>query len=185
MNEVLSTIAGRFSCRKYTGAPIEQEKLKAIAKAGLQSPSALNKQPWEIIVIKDKALIEELDAEGMAYLKANIPGAYERIMSRGGKVLYNAPALFLVLKTPDGDDIAKVDGGILVQTMALAAASLGINSVVAAMTEFAFKGPNAETFKKRVGWEDGYEFVISLIAGYGDMEAAPHEINLDKVKYVG
>lgn len=184
MNEVLNTIASRFSCRKYTGAPVEAEKLEKIAMAGLQAPSALNKQPLEVIVIHNKALIEELDAVALAYMKEQAPGAYERILSRGGKVYYNAPSIFLVLKTPDAGATAPVDAGILVQNMALAATSLDLNCVIAAMTEMPFLSDKAADLKARIGWKDGYEFAIGLIVGYGDMEGKPHEVNPVKVNFV-
>jgi len=185
MNDVLTAIASRFSCRKYTGEPVEQEKLEQIATAGLQAPSALNKQPLKIIVIQDKALIEEMDEAALEHLKNNATPAYERILSRGGKVYYNAPAIFLVLKTPEVSQTAKIDAGISVQTMALAAASLEVNTVIAAMTEMPFVSEKAAYFKEKVGWPEGYEFMIGLIAGYGDMKAAPHAIDEGKIKYVG
>ena len=55
MNETLKTIANRYSCRSYTGEAIEREKVEAIALAGIQAPSAMNLQPWEIVVIQDKS----------------------------------------------------------------------------------------------------------------------------------
>lgn len=71
MNETLRTIKNRYSCRNYTGEPVEQEKLEAIALAGIQAPSAMNYQPWKIIVIKDKTLIDEMDAATMEMLFAD------------------------------------------------------------------------------------------------------------------
>ena len=51
MNEVLKVIGSRYSCRSYTGEPVEKEKVEAIALAAVQSPSAVNRQAWKIIVI--------------------------------------------------------------------------------------------------------------------------------------
>jgi len=184
MNDVLNTIASRFSCRKYTGEPVEQEKLEKIAHAGLQAPSALNKQPLEVIVINNKSLIEELDAAALEYMKENAPKAYDRILERGGKVYYNAPSIFLVLKTPEESATAKLDAGILVQNMALAATSLDLNCVIAAMTEMPFLGAKGEELKARIGWKEGYEYAIGLIVGYGDMVATPHAIDPVKVTFV-
>ncbi len=47
----------RYSCRKYDiNKPVEDEKIDAILKAGLLSPSACNGQPYHITVLKgDKA----------------------------------------------------------------------------------------------------------------------------------
>ncbi|MCL2350312.1 MAG: nitroreductase family protein, partial [Defluviitaleaceae bacterium] len=97
MNEILKAIQQRYSCRGYTDQPLTQEQLKTIAKAALHSPSAMNRQPWHLIVISDKTIIDKLCAQGMAYMKA-LPdqSMYQRFMDRGGKLLYNAPALYLI-----------------------------------------------------------------------------------------
>jgi nitroreductase len=184
MNEVLATIQNRFSCRGYDGRPVEQEKVEALAKAALQAPSAMNLQPWEIIVITQKPLIDRLDAAAMAVLAASPDKSrFNRMAERGGKIFYNAPCLFLVLK----DNTAKwadVDCGIVTQNIALAAASLGLDNVIVAMAAIPFNGPEGDAFKKQIGWPEGYEFGMGVCVGYGDTVKEPHEINLDKVKYL-
>ena len=62
MNETLKAIATRYSCRDYAEKPVDKELLQAIAEAAVQSPSAMNNQPWHIIVITDKELITALFA---------------------------------------------------------------------------------------------------------------------------
>ena len=183
-NSVLRTIETRFSCRGYDGRPVECEKIKAIAKAALQAPSAMNLQPWEIIVITDKGLIDDMDAAAMAVLAANPDQTgYNRIMERGGKMLYNAPCLFLVMKDAKAK-WADLDCGIVTQNITLAAASLGLDSVIVAMAAIPFNNPGCCDFKRRVGWPVGYEFGMGICVGYGNTSKAPHEINLDKVRYV-
>ena len=45
----------RFSCRKFTDKPVEQDKIDKILQAGILSPTAVNKQPFKIFKIgKDK-----------------------------------------------------------------------------------------------------------------------------------
>ncbi len=99
MNETLQTIKKRYSCRSYDGRLPEKEKLEAIALAAVQSPSAVNRQPWQINIITNKSLIEEMDAEGMRILaESEDKATYERFMERGGTLFYNAPCMFLILK---------------------------------------------------------------------------------------
>ena len=185
MNEILNTIKTRFSCRDYTGAPVESNKLEALVKAALQAPSALNLQPWELIVIKNKSLIDKLNDAALQNLKANDDKtAYNRIMERGGKVYYNAPCMILVLKAPDSAPRSDLDCGILVQNIALAASSLCLGSVIAAMTEIPFTGEAGAEYRKSVGWKDGYTYGIGILVGYVNSGKDPHEINLSKVSYV-
>ena len=67
MNETLQTIKNRYSCRSYTGEAITKEEMDAIALAAVQSPSGMNQQPWKIVVVRDKALIEEMDGAVMDF----------------------------------------------------------------------------------------------------------------------
>ncbi len=50
VNPVLSNIMARRSVRKYLDKPVEHEKLEAVALAGINAPSAMNRQNWAIRV---------------------------------------------------------------------------------------------------------------------------------------
>ena len=105
MNETLQTIMSRFSCRDFADKPLTNEQIKALADAALAAPSAMNRQPWHVIMITDKALIDELDAEGMNILRAaEDKSGYERVMSRGGKIFYNAPCMMMMVAS-DGSPL--------------------------------------------------------------------------------
>lgn len=45
----------RFSVRKYSDRPVEQDKLSRILEAGRIAPTAGNRQPQRIVVIKSQA----------------------------------------------------------------------------------------------------------------------------------
>lgn len=181
MNETLRTIAKRYSCRDYEDRLPEREKLEAIAMAAVQSPSALNRQPWQIIVITDKTLIEEMDAAGMDILsKAEDKSAYERFMRRGGMLYYNAPCMFLILKQPNTD----VDTGIVSENIALAATSLGLGNVICGMAVIPLKGDKGEIFKQKIGFPDGWEFGMAVLVGYAKSSSSPHEPDTTKIRYV-
>lgn len=44
----------RRSIRSFEDKPVEPEKIERILRAGMQAPSAHNKQPWEFLVVTDK-----------------------------------------------------------------------------------------------------------------------------------
>jgi nitroreductase len=183
MNAVLETIEQRYSCRAFTGEPVAADALDAIVKAGLQAPSARNSQPWRLVVVEDKALIEALDDAGMAVLRATDPKSYERMQGRGGKLLYGAPALIVVLKaTGEAKYSPDLDAGIVVGTLALAAKSLGLDSCIVAMLRMALMGENGEALKARLGFPEGFDFAISILIGKAAGEPKPaHEIDPAKV----
>ena len=56
----IGNILSRKSVRKYSDKEIEQEKIDIILKCAMAAPSAMNKQPWEILVINDKEKLEKI-----------------------------------------------------------------------------------------------------------------------------
>ncbi|MDR0293575.1 MAG: nitroreductase family protein [Oscillospiraceae bacterium] len=180
MNETLKTIAERYSCRDFADTPLTEEQVRAIAGAALAAPSAMNRQPWHVIVITDKALIDELDAEGMSVLAAaGDKAGYERIKSRGGKIFYNAPCMVMVAS--DGSDYASMDCGILSQNIALAGHSLGLGSVICGMAGIPLSGPHGEEMKKKLKFPDGYCFGIAVLLGTANSGKEPHEHDRSKL----
>lgn len=181
MNETLKTIAARYSCRSYTGEAVAKEKVEAIALAAVQSPSGMNKQPWKIVVIQDKALIDEMDAALMGKLAAQEDkAAYERMMARGGKVFYNAPCMFVIAKETGTD----LDCGIVSENIALAASSLGLGNVICGMAGMVFTTENGEKFKTQI-IPAGYEFGVAVLVGEAvNPEGTPHVPDMDKIVYL-
>ena len=51
--ELFDAIAARHSCRAYADKPATREQLEKIVAAGRLAPTALNVQPWEMVVVTD------------------------------------------------------------------------------------------------------------------------------------
>ena len=183
MNDVLKAIAERNSCRDFTGEPLSKEQVDTLVKAALAAPSAMNKQPWRIIMCTDKSLLDEMDAESMRFLSTQEDKSfYNSMMERGGKVFYNAPGMLIALT--DGSMYAACDGGILIQNVALAAHSMGLGNVICGLARFTFQSPKGEEFKKRLKFPSGYDFGISILVGAAKSGKEPHELDMGKVIYV-
>jgi nitroreductase len=184
MNETLKSIAGRYSCRDFYDTPLAGTQIKALVEAALASPSGMNRQPWHIIVITDKPLIDELDAEGMKILAAaETQSGYERIMSRGGKLFYNAPCM--IIAATSSANPAAMDCGILSQNIALAAHSLGLGSVICGMVGIPLSGPRSDDLKKRLQFPEDCSFSIAVLVGTAKSGKEPHELDMSKVTYIG
>ena len=182
MNEVIKTIFERYSCRDFSPQPLDSGQVDILVKCALAAPSAMNRQPWHIITITDKALIEEMDSYIMAGIKAGNEDWYNRMLERGGKIFYNAPCLMVIAK--DGSDAATLDCGIVSQNIALAAHAMGLGSVICGMARMAFDGEKGEGFKKRIKLPEGYEFGMSVCVGAALSGKAPHEPDMGKVTYI-
>lgn len=113
--DVLQAIFTRRSIRKYTGAPISEEHMETLLKAGSSAPSAHNLQPRHFIVIKNPATLD--------YISEMHPYA---------KMLPQAGCCIIVC----GDDEVQKTKGLLVEDCAasienilLAAHGLGLGAV--------------------------------------------------------
>lgn len=58
--DMLNAILHRRSVRQYTDEAIPEEKLNAILYAGLAAASSKNRRPWELVVVRDKEMLEKL-----------------------------------------------------------------------------------------------------------------------------
>lgn len=58
--DALEVIFTRRSIRKYTGEPVTADKLHTILEAGMNAPSANNRQPWHFIVVDDRAKLNAI-----------------------------------------------------------------------------------------------------------------------------
>lgn len=60
MNEVIKTIQGRKSIRKYSEKSFPESDLQEILKTGFSAPSAGNRQPWRVVIVKEKERRDQL-----------------------------------------------------------------------------------------------------------------------------
>jgi len=67
-NQVLKTIFQRKSVRHFTGQKVSMDTLVLLAKAGMASPTAMNQQPWEFILITRPSLLDSIQ-DGLPYAK--------------------------------------------------------------------------------------------------------------------
>jgi len=68
MHKAINIIMTRKSVRKFIDKEIEDEKIKTMLSAAMAAPSAVNKQPWDFIIVNDRKLLDKLGDE-MPYAK--------------------------------------------------------------------------------------------------------------------
>jgi nitroreductase len=117
MDFIDSVIMTRASVRSFSGGAIPRETLVRIAKAGMAAPSAVDLRPWAIILVTDRAKLDELGSA--------LPYA---------KMLDKAAAAFVVCGDPGRDErIAPrhwaVDCAAMTENILLAVHSLGLGGV--------------------------------------------------------
>lgn len=163
MNEVLKAIQDRRSIRAYTDAAITDEQLNTLIRTVEQAPSARNIQPCHFTFVRDRALLEEFSAD-MRSLYQKREDAPDRLKDPSYDVLYHAPLVCFLFSETQGR-FTPVDGGIAVQTLALAAHSMNLGSVILGMPREIFEGEYAEKWFKALKAPEGSDFVIAISIG--------------------
>ncbi|MDR3209254.1 MAG: nitroreductase family protein [Oscillospiraceae bacterium] len=185
--DTIAAIHARYSCRAFSDVMPPDAALRTIAEAAAASPSGMNRQLWRVVVVKRRPLIDAMDAEGVRNLAA-FPDKrlYERIQARGGTLYYNAPCVMVIpiaKVEPAGAEL--FDGGIVAENIALAAASLGIDSLICGFSAFSFAGERCAEFKEQLGFPEGYDIGISVLLGYAETPGGkPHTPDLSKISWV-
>jgi len=183
MNETLKNINDRYTCRDFKDGALSDEQIEELVKAALSAPSAMNMQPWHVIAVTDKTLIDEMDTEGMNILaEAEDKAGYERMMARGGKLFYNAPCMFVILS--DGSNWGTFDCGILCQNVVLAAESMKLGTCIVGMAGIPINGPKGDEYKKRLNFPAGHTFAVGVLVGKINTGKDPHEHDRSKISYI-
>lgn len=179
-NCAINTILSRYTCRDYQDISVPHEILRTIAHSAVAAPSGMNNQPWKVVVVKNSEFIAELEAEGIKNLSL-LPdkSAYERIISRGGKLFYGAPSIiFIPIKSG-----ADTDCGIIAQNIALAATAMHLGSCICGLAAFCFSGEKKAEFTARLNFPEGYEFGLAVLLGYVKTPGTPHEPDISKIYF--
>ncbi len=177
LNPVLSSIMARRSVRKYLDKPVEHEKLELIAKCGINAPSGMNGQPWQIRIVEDQKLISDVTE---VYKKTN-PAQVER--DKGFKNMFrNAPNLICVCTPANG---GLLDAGMLAENMMLAAQSMGLGTCcLGGPVRFLNANADARFFLDRLDIPEGYQLCYILAIGYPDESPEAKPRDASKVKYI-
>jgi len=113
-------IAARRNVRAFDGRPIPEADLDRILEAGRRSPSSQNWQPWDFIVVTDRAQLREL----------------ARVWRGAGHVAGSAATIVVIGPAADNEfGRAQLDLGQATMSMLLAAADLGIGSCHAGVAD--------------------------------------------------
>jgi nitroreductase len=113
--ETWDAIRARRNVREFTDEPLSPEALERILEAGWRTPSSRNWQPWDFVVVTERAELREL----------------AKVWEYGGHIAGAAAAVGLVIDEFEGSrerEIAAYDLGQASLQMMLAAADMGIGS---------------------------------------------------------
>ena len=180
-NPVLRTIMERRSIRKYKTDPVPREKMDIILRCGINAPSAMNGQPWEVRVVDNPEFID-----GVTKLFVESAKDDERMLKMvqdpGFKnMFHNAPAvIFIAGKDGEG----KFDCGLLSENIMLAAHAMGLGTCCLGSPIGFMKSDLATDYRKRLDFSEGYELYYAIAIGYPDESPEAKPRDASKVRYV-
>ena len=183
-NETLSLISSRRSHRAYKKTPLTQEQLDALLRAAVESPSAVNRQPWHFTVVRNQPLLDEMNAAVWEQMmKRDSNRRSPRFVDPDFHVFYHAPTVIFLSGMPD-NPYTHIDCGIAVENIALAAESLGLGSVILGMPRDAFAGERADAFRQALHFPEGWDFAIAIAIGVPADTKEPHPVKEDRISFV-
>lgn len=119
--ETWDALRARRNVREYEDRPIGDEHLDRILEAGRRSPSSVNSQPWDFVVVTERDQLERL----------------AQVWRGAGHVAGSAATIALIAPAHDDErrDWVQYDLGQATLSIMLAAADVGIGSGHAAVGE--------------------------------------------------
>jgi nitroreductase len=108
----------RYSVRKFSSTPIEEDKLKLVLESARKAPSAVNFQPYRLYVVRTPEILDAIKA------------CYHRSWIKTASLLMVVVGLHDMAwkRAEDGKDHVDIDAAIFIDHLMLQATELGIGS---------------------------------------------------------
>lgn len=183
-NIVLETILKRRSVRSYKPEQIDEKQLDTIIQCGINAPSALNRQSWEVRVIQNADLLNRINSRFVENAKGkSLQGSAAKAQEEGFSVFHGAPTLIIVAKDKS-NSYSAVDCGLLAENILLSAESMNIGTCTIGNMASILNDPNSADLLSELHLPDTHEVVFGISVGYKNEspDAKPRDIN--KVQYI-
>lgn len=180
---MIDNILTRRSIRRYLEKQVSDDKVTQIVNCGINAPSALNMQPWQIRVVRTAETLAALNIAFVDWAKdKNLPGSASRAQEEGFCVFHHAPTL-IVVAADTSNSYAESDCGMLAQNIQLAAHALGIGScVIGSMAKTINESPAIR--KELLKLDEGYKVLFGIALGYADENPEPKNRDVTKVEWL-
>lgn len=155
MNETLKVLETRRSCRNFKPDMVEEDKLRAILKAGTYAATGMGKQSPIIIAVTDKAVRDKIMEENRKI------GGWEE----GFDPFYGAPVILIVLADKNVRTY-QYDGSLVIGNLMNAAESLDVASIWIHRAREEFESEFGKKLLADLGIEGDYEGIGHCALGY-------------------
>jgi nitroreductase len=156
----IDVIMNRRSIRSYKPEQIKDEELNTILECGINAPSALNLQSWEIRVIQNPEILKK------------IKGSF-----------HDAPTLIVIASAVD-NFFSPVDCGLLGQNILLAAESLDIGTCIVGNFTAFMNSPEGAEVVQSFELPEGYKPLYGIAVGYKNEKTEAKPRDKGKIKII-
>jgi nitroreductase len=155
MNETLTVLKERRSCRKFKPDMIKEEELAAVLEAGTYAATGKGRQSPIIIAVTDKELRDRISEENRKI------GGWDE----GFDPFYGAPVILIVLAQKDVPTHV-YDGSLVMGSLMNAAQSLGLGNIWIHRAKEEFASDFGREILQKLGIEGEYEGIGHCALGY-------------------
>ena len=162
---VQEAIKSRSSTRGYTPQKLTGEELRLLIEAGLQAPTATNRQEIHFTVLQEgNPILQEIEEEKNRLWNTNPAQNF----------YYSAPTV-IIISAEKGFRWSAMDAGIAVENIALAAEAMGLGNVIIGCIHDALRSERREYFEKLLQFPENYEYQIAIAVGHKATSKDPHD----------
>ena len=158
--EALEALYTRRSIKAFTDEMPSQADIDKITKAGMAAPTGMGAQSPLIVVVKNKALRDELSR-----MNAEVMGTH-------ADPFYNAPVIIVVLADKTRGTYM-YDGSLVMGNMLNAAHAVGLGACWIHRAKEVFASESGKALLKEWGIEGDFEGIGHIALGYANMQPKP------------
>ena len=176
-NSVIETIMARRSIRNYKPEIVDRETMKKILECGINAPNGQNKQSWEVRVVDNPAIMDEI--------KGIMAAAYPEDEAKRVTGCFRGAPVMTFIARDKSYDFSAYDCGLLAENMMLSATSLGVGSIcLGSPVRFINDNPACAPILEKLGFSEGYELALCVGFGYANEAPDAKPRNWEKVKFI-
>ena len=174
-NETIQTIMARRSIRKYKDVTVSRDTLNIIMECGINAPNGQNKQSWEVRIVDNPQLLEEMS---QAMADSHQGSEFAKGCFRG------APVMVFIARDLSYD-FSAYDCGLMAQNIMLSAWSMGVGSIcLGSPVRFLTDNELCKPYVEKLNFSDGYELALCVGLGYADESPDAKPRDMGKVTFV-
>lgn len=177
----------RRATRQFTAAPVDESTLRELIDAAVQTPSAVNRQPWSFCVVRDKTVLAHISREAKEHMLRTSPAGlishdFQHLLSDATfDIFYHAPALIVICAVAESP-WAVEDCSLAAENLMLAACAAGLGTCWIGFAQAWLGTPDG---KATLQIPASYVPVAPIIVGHPQSAPPPVPRKEPEIRWIG